>query len=133
MSKRRMPDVVHQRQRLGQIDIQIERSGDGARDLRDFHGVRQAGAEVVGVAAGEDLRLVLQPAKGARVDDAVAIALEWIAIRMRRLGIAASARIFDADGIRGEHKRSVAGKEFAATGISVGKNLYRLQVPTPPQ
>ncbi len=103
-----MPDVMHQGQRLHQIDIQIERCSNGARDLRDFHGVRQASAEVVGVAAGEDLRLVLQPAKGAGMDDAVAVTLERIAIRMRRLGIAAPTRILRADGVRGEHKRSVA-------------------------
>ena len=106
--ERRMPDVVHQRQRLGQVDIQVELRCDGARDLRDLDGVRQASAKVVGVAAGEDLRLVFQPAEGARVDDAVAVTLKCIAIGMRRLGIAASARFLHANGIRCEHRRSLA-------------------------
>ena len=51
VSKRRMADVVDQSQRLDQIDIQVERRGNGARDLRHFHGVRQASTEMVGVAA----------------------------------------------------------------------------------
>ena len=102
-----MTDVVHQRQRFGQIDVQIERGGDGARDLRDFHGVRQAGAKVVGVAAGEDLRLVLQPPKGAGVNDAVAVALKGIAVRVRRLRMTAAAGVFNADCVRSEHGESV--------------------------
>ena len=42
-------------------------------------------------AGRENLRLVLQPAKSARMDDAVAIALEFIAVRMGELGIASAA------------------------------------------
>jgi len=70
MSKGRMPQVMHQRQSLHQISIQSKLRRNRARNLRDFDGMRQAGAEVVGVAAGEDLCLVLEAAKGARVDDA---------------------------------------------------------------
>ena len=71
-----MANVVDQRQRFGEIDIEAECSGDGARDLRDLDGVGQAVAEVVGVAAGEDLGLVFEPAEGTRVNDAVTIALK---------------------------------------------------------
>ena len=39
-----------QRQRLGQVLVQSQRPRDGARDLRHFHGVGQAAAEVVGAA-----------------------------------------------------------------------------------
>ena len=35
----RMAEIMHQRQRLDQIDIQAERAGDGARNLRDLDGV----------------------------------------------------------------------------------------------
>ena len=82
--ERRMPDVVHQRQRLGQIDIQSERAGDVARNLRDLDRVRQAAAKVVRGAAGEDLRLARQPAKRARLHDAVAVALERACGRRRQ-------------------------------------------------
>jgi hypothetical protein len=46
------------------------------------------------------------------MDDAVAVTLERVAIRVRRLGIAAPARVFLIDGIRGEHKRSVAACSY---------------------
>ena len=106
--ERRMSNVVHQRQRLGQIYIQVELRRDGARDLRDLDGVGQASAKVVGVTAGEDLCLVFQTAKGARVNNTVAVTLKCIAIGMWRLGIAASARFLNANGIRCEHKSSLA-------------------------
>src|SRR5664280_3868884 len=63
---------------------------------------------MVGVAAGEDLRLVFQPAEGAGMDHAIAIPLKRIAIGVRRLGIAASTGILHANSVAGEHRRSLA-------------------------
>jgi len=60
--------------------------GDGARDLRHFNRVRQPVAEVIGITAGEDLRLRFQPPKGAGVNDTVAVALKIVAVGVRRLG-----------------------------------------------
>ena len=71
-----MAEVVGERQRLGQILVEAERAGDRAGDLRHFQRVRQARAEMVALVVDEDLRLVLQPAKGVGMDDAVAVALE---------------------------------------------------------
>ena len=34
----RVADVVDQRERLGEVLVEAERGGDGARDLRDLHG-----------------------------------------------------------------------------------------------
>src|SRR6516162_9144678 len=48
MAKWRMADVMNQCERLGQIGVEPQRSGDGARDLRNFQRVRQPVAEVVG-------------------------------------------------------------------------------------
>jgi len=76
--------------------------GDGARDLRDFDGVGQAIAEVVGVAARENLGLRFQAAESPGVDDTVAVALKVVAVGMRRFGMAASAGIFYVDGVVGE-------------------------------
>src|ERR1017187_10029055 len=118
MSKRRMADVVDQSQRLNQIDIQVECRGDGARDLCHFHGVGQASTEMVGVAAGEDLRLVFQPAKGAGMDYAIAVPLKRIAIGVRRLGIAASTRILNANSVAGQHRRSLEQFHFWCIGGS---------------
>ena len=75
--------------------LRFEGSGDGAGDLRDFERVGEAVAEMVGVAAGEDLRLGFEAAEGAGVDDAVAVALKVVAVGMRRFREAASAGVVD--------------------------------------
>ena len=99
----RMADVVDQGERLGQIRIQAQGRGHGARDLRHFKRVREAAAEVVsgGIAgqAGEDLRFAGQAAKGARVQNARAVPGKWSAVGMRRLGVRAKAKFtVPADG-----------------------------------
>ncbi len=99
---------MHQRQRLHQVFIQPQFGGNCARDLRDFNRVRQPVAEMVGVPACENLRLVLQPAKRARVYHAVAVALEVIAVRMGRLRITPSAALLGAQRIRSKHEMSVS-------------------------
>jgi hypothetical protein len=102
MSKGGMADVVDQSQRFDEIAVKSELGGDRPRDLRNFDRVSQAIAKVVGVAAGEYLSLRFQTAKGACMDDAVAIALEVVAVGMRRFGMAASAGILYVDGVIGE-------------------------------
>ena len=124
-----MAEVVDQGERFHQVGVQSELRGDGARDLRDLDGVRQPVAEVVGVAAGKDLRLRFQTAKGAGMDDAVAVALKVVAVRMRRLGIAASARVFHAHRIVGEHGKSLA--ERPRPLFSEASIAFRLWVQSP--
>ena len=92
MRKRGMADIVGQSQGLGKALIQPQRGGDGAGDLRNLDGMGQAVAEMVGEAGGEHLRLVLQPAECAGVHDAVAVALEFVAIGMGGLGITPAPR-----------------------------------------
>src|SRR5665213_3858963 len=75
----RVADVVDQRKRLGQIDVQAKRRRNLACDLCDLDGVGKAAAEVVGCAAGKDLRLAGKTAEGARLHDPVAVALEGAA------------------------------------------------------
>jgi hypothetical protein len=65
---------------------------------------------VVGVPKGENLSLVLKPSKGARVDDTVAVALEVVAIGMRRLGETAPAALFHANGVIGEHEGRITAQ-----------------------
>ena len=65
----RVPHVMHQRQRLHQVGVQAQRLRHRAADLRHFQRVRQAIAEVIGISPGENLRLVLQAAESARVDE----------------------------------------------------------------
>jgi hypothetical protein len=42
------------------------------------------------------------------MDDTITVALKVVAVRMRRLGMAASAGVFYADRIVGEHGESLA-------------------------
>src|SRR5258708_34919245 len=76
MPKRRVADVVNQRQRLRQIFVQAKRGRDSPGDLRNLHGVGQAAAKMVGSAAGEYLRLPSQTPEGTGLHNALAITLE---------------------------------------------------------
>ena len=108
----RMPDVVGQGEGFGEVLIESEGGGDGAGDLGDLDGVGETIAEMIGKAGGEDLGLGFQAAEGARVDDAVAIALEGVAVRM--LG-------FRDSGGRGRPRPETAGARASA--------LFLRQVP----
>jgi hypothetical protein len=111
-----MTDVVDKGQGFNQVAIKSELGPDGARNLRDLDGVRQPIAKVVGVAAGKDLRLGFQSPKGARMDNAVAIPLKVVTVRMGRLGVAASAGIFYVDGVGGE---SGVGRQQRVPDVSL--------------
>jgi hypothetical protein len=103
----RMADIMDQSERLGQVDVEAERSGDGAGDLRDFDGVSEAVAEVVGVAAGEDLGFRFKTTERSGVDNAITVALKIVAVGMLRLGITASAGLLHPHGVVGEHEESL--------------------------
>jgi len=66
----------------------------------------EAIAKVIGVTTREDLRFCLEPAKSARMNYAIPIALKVIAVRMRWLRIAAPARVLHR--VACEHVLSVA-------------------------
>ena len=100
-----MTQVVGQGDRLGQFPVQPQGVGQGAGDLADLERMGQAGAVVVTLVGDEDLGLLLQPAEGGGVDDAVAVAGEGVAGAARRLGNQASARI---------------GGQFSVGGAGVG-------------
>jgi hypothetical protein len=52
----------------------------------------EAIAEMIGETGGEDLRFILKPSKSAGVDDAVAVTLKFVPVRVREFGITASPR-----------------------------------------
>ena len=99
----RMADVVREGQRFGEIGIQMQSAGNGAGHLRDFESVREAIAEVIGIARGEDLRFGFEAAESARMDDAVAVARVIVAIGMLRLREAAAAGAAHVHGVGCEH------------------------------
>jgi hypothetical protein len=76
MAEGRVAEIVDERHRLGQILVAAQRPGQRTRDLRDLDRMGQPRAVMVALMGDEDLRLVLEPAKGRGMDDAVAVALE---------------------------------------------------------
>ena len=76
VAERRVAEVVAERDRLGQVLVQPQRPGDGARDPGGLERVREPRAVVVALRVDEDLGLVLEAPERLAVDDAVAVALE---------------------------------------------------------
>ena len=76
VSERRVPQVVPEADRLGQVLVQAERSGDDPGDRGRLERVGHPRPVVVALRVDEDLRLPLQPPERLRVDDPVAVALE---------------------------------------------------------
>src|SRR6476660_6763109 len=76
-----MAEVVAEPDRLDEVLVEAQRTGDGARDLGDLERVRQPGSVVVALGRHEHLRLVLEAAERLGVDDPVAVALEGRAQR----------------------------------------------------
>ena len=106
MPERWMPDVMNQRERLHQVNTESKLCCDCAGDLRNFERVGQAIAKVIGITAGEYLRLGLKPSERPGVNDSVAITLEVIAVGMGLLRVAASTRVLHR--VACEHELSVA-------------------------
>src|SRR5579863_556858 len=97
--ERGMADVVHQRERFGKFGVQMERRGNGAGNLRDFQGVRQAIAKVVGESRGENLSLRLQAPESTRMDHAIAVAGKVAAIGVSLLRMAAASGKAHIEGV----------------------------------
>ena len=57
-----------------EILVDTERARDRAGDLRHFESMGEARAVVIALVIDEDLGLVVQPAEGGRMQDAVAVA-----------------------------------------------------------
>ena len=64
----------------------------------------QPGAEMVALVIDEDLRLVLEPAEGGGMDDAVAVALELAAGRRWPARDKAAAARRRVAGVGGRHR-----------------------------
>src|ERR1039457_453214 len=87
MGERGVPDIVGQSQGFGEILVQLQDVGQGARDLRDFDGVGEAVAEMIGQSWSEDLGLGLQAAERTGMNHAVAVALESVTVRVLGFGV----------------------------------------------
>ena len=93
VAERRMPEIVGQRKRLGEVFVHTEDAADGARDLRHLQAVGEARTVVIPLVIDEDLGLVLQTPKRRAVDDPVAVALKGRPSAAFRLRIEAPAAL----------------------------------------
>ena len=71
-----VPEIVSQRERLGEVFVHAEDAADRARDLRHLQAVCEARAVVIPLVIDEDLGLVLKPTERRAVDDSIAVALK---------------------------------------------------------
>src|SRR5260221_4801408 len=91
-------DVVDKGKRFRELYIDAERGGNGARDLRDLERMREAIAKVIRVASGEGLGLGFEPAKAARIHDAVAVPRKFAPVGVRLFRKAPAAPCLRAHG-----------------------------------
>ena len=63
VTERRMADVMDEREGFREIDIQRERVRNGAGDLRNFEGVCESIAKVIGETRSENLCFGFETAK----------------------------------------------------------------------
>src|SRR5438270_3084368 len=84
-------------------------------------------AEMIGNAGGENLRLVFEPAKCARMNDAVTVALKFVAVRMRKLRIPASPaeRHGETQGAQAGHLLDISPRMVRAVRLTLLRGLLR--------
>ena len=100
--ERRMAGVVAKPDRLGQVLVQLQRTGHDACNPGRLQRVGHARAVVVAGRIDEDLRLAFQTPKRLRVQDAIAVALERGADTALVLFVRPSGGLVGADGERRE-------------------------------
>ena len=71
--------------------------------------------KMVREAGGKNLRLILQTPEGARVDDAITVTLEIVAVRMAKFGKAAAARHLRPEAEVGDGAFGFAGGSHRIT------------------
>ena len=104
MSERRVAEIVGERQSLGQIVVEPERAGERAGDLGHLDRMRQPGPVMIALVRHEDLRLVGEAPECGRMDDTVAVALEFRPRRRRRFGKEPAATLPGVGGTGGPHE-----------------------------
>ena len=107
MSEGRMPQVVRERNRLGQVFIQPERARDSAADRCHLDRVGQTRPQMIAGAVQENLRLVFQAAESAGMNDPGPVALKGGPVSVLRLGKLAARRLVRLLRIRREDVRFV--------------------------
>src|SRR5262245_14812936 len=89
----RVAEVVREHDGLGEVLVEAQRAGQRARDLAALDRVREPVPIVIALVVDEHLRLVLEAAERARMDDAIAVARKCGAVGVLGLGVEATARV----------------------------------------
>jgi hypothetical protein len=71
-----MAEIVSHCGRLREVFVQAKGTRDRARELTDLESVSESSARMISDVGHEDLGLVLETAKGASVEDSVAVTLK---------------------------------------------------------
>ena len=118
VAKRRVAQVVGQRNRLHQIFIERERARNGARQLRHLQRMRQPGTEQVAFVVQKHLGFVDQTPKRGAMNNAVAVALVLGAGRRGRLRKTPAARLGGITGKGGQHDHAQQASMTSRTRAS---------------
>src|SRR5688572_189118 len=102
MAKWRVTEIVTQRDRLGELFVELQHLGDGARDLRHLEAVRQPRAVMIAGRSEEDLRLVLQSPERLAVNNPIPVVLKGRTHIVFGLGMQAASRIGAVCGLRSQ-------------------------------
>ena len=103
MAKGGVAQIMGQGHGLGQIGVQVQHAGDGARDLRHLDRMGQTGAVIIALVFDKDLSLVLQAAEGRGMDDPVPVALKRRAEGRHAFCMQAAAAGLGVAGVGGKH------------------------------
>ena len=117
MAERRVSQIMRETDCFGQHFVEIERARDGARNLRHFERMSQPSPVKISLVVDENLGFVHQPAERRGMDDPVAIALVFRAVRRRRFGVAPASRLFVAGGVRGEFTHARYSVKVASSAL----------------
>jgi hypothetical protein len=99
MAERGVPQVVSQRDGLGQVFIQLQGPCNGTRNLGDLDGMGQAGSEQVAFVIDEYLGLVLKASKGRGMDDTVPVTLKFTTVGWTLLRVLSTQGVLVIYGI----------------------------------
>ncbi|MDT4863467.1 hypothetical protein FQZ97_981760 [compost metagenome] len=146
MAKRRVPQIVSERDRLDQILVQTQRTRDAAPKLRHLQRVGQTRSKQIAFVVEKNLGLVDQPAKRGAVDDAVTVALKGRACGCLGLGKPPATAVLRMAGIPSQshgahnrHQRHAPRQHHAIQPIQPEQNPARklmrgnsFQSPRPP-
>jgi len=85
-------------------------------------------AEMIGDACRENLCLILQPPEGMAMNDAIAVALEFVPVRMLRLRILAAPRLINREAQApgcGHFEFGISDSKVMALPLMFARGLFR--------